>query len=363
MTSRNRLALVTLDYPPERGGVARYLGNLVEASHGTIDVFVNEAHQVAGPGHVERARLVRTAWPAWWPMVPVIRGFRRRGYSSVLVSQALPCGTAAWLARLAGGLPYAAILHGLDLRLALRSRRKTWLLRRILRGARLVIANSRVVADELKTLDARLAPLVITPGVEPIEFPPREAARRDLGVADETFQLLAVTRLVPRKGLDRLLDAMQLLPEDVRLTIIGDGQDRERLASIAAPLGERVCFLREADDAERDAWYAAADVFALPVRDEGDDVEGFGIVFLEAALAGLPSVAGASGGAVEAVADGETGLLVDPHDPQAIAGAIQRLRADPGLRRRLGRAGRERAKRDFRWEDRWGKLREALRNA
>lgn len=351
---------MTLDYPPERGGVARYLGNLVEASRGTIDVFVNETHQVAGPGHVERARLVRTAWPAWWPMVSAIRGFRRRGYSSVLVSQALPCGTAAWLARLAGGLPYAVLLHGLDLRLALRSRRKTWLLRWILRGARTVLANSELVASELRAFDPAIKPVVLTPGVEPMEFPPREIARRTLRVADDTFQLLAVTRLVPRKGLDRLLDAMQLLPEDVRLTIIGDGQDRDRLTRLAEPLGERVRFIHEADDAERNAWYAASDAFALPVRDEGDDVEGFGIVFLEAALAGLPSVAGRSGGAPEAVLDGETGLLVDSTDPQAIAGAVQRLRADPELRRRLGRAGRERGLRDFRWEDRWGKLRSSI---
>lgn len=123
---------------------------------------------------------------------------------------------------------------------------------------------------------------------------------------------------------------------------------------------KRVRFIHEADDAERNAWYAASDAFALPVRDEGDDVEGFGIVFLEAALAGLPSVAGRSGGAPEAVLDGETGLLVDSTDPQAIAGAVQRLRADPELRRRLGRTGCERGLRDFRWEDRWGKLRSSI---
>jgi phosphatidylinositol alpha-1,6-mannosyltransferase len=360
MTSPKRLALVTLDYPPEHGGVARYLGNLVEVSHGVIDVFVNETHRVMGPGHVEAVRLVRTPWPTWWPMVSVIRGFRRRGYASVLVSQALPCGTAAWLARLSGGLPYGVLLHGLDLRLALRSRRKSWLLRRILGGAKAVFANSQVVADEIKAFAPSAHPIVLTPGVEAMTFPERDGARQALGIPDGATQLLAVTRLVPRKGLDRLLDAMQLLPEDVRLTIIGDGQDRERLASLAEPFGERVRFIAQADDVERNAWYAASDVFALPVRDEGDDVEGFGIVYLEAALAGLPCVAGKSGGAVEAVLDNETGLLVDPNDPQAIAGAIQDLRADSELRRRLGRAGHERVKQGFRWEDRWGKLQAAL---
>ncbi|MEK7473471.1 MAG: glycosyltransferase family 4 protein [Patescibacteria group bacterium] len=360
MTNLKRIALVTLDYPPEHGGVARYLGNLVEVAHGAIDVFVNMAHRAVGPGHVELVPLVRTAWPTWWPMIALIRGFRRRGYASVLVSQALPCGTAAWLARLSGGLPYGVILHGLDLRLAMRSRRKSWLLRRVLGGAKLVCANSQVVANEIRGFAPSVRPIVLTPGVEAMTFPERDAARHALAIPDGAMQLLSVTRLMSRKGLDRLLDAMQLLPEDVRLTIIGDGRDRARLASLAEPLGKRVRFIAQADDAERNAWYAASDVFALPVRDEGDDVEGFGIVFLEAALAGLPSVAGESGGAVEAVVGGETGFLVDPNDPQAIAGAVQKLRSDPELRARLGHAGRERAKQDFRWEDRWGKLREAM---
>ncbi len=360
MTNLKRIALVTLDYPPEQGGVARYLGNLVEIAHGAIDVFVNETHRVVGPGRVEAVRLVRTPWPTWWPMVSVIRSFRHRGYTSVLVSQALPCGTAAWLARLSGGLPYAVLLHGLDLRLALRSRRKSWLLRCILGGAKKVLANSQVVADEIKAFAPRIEPIVITPGVEPVTFPDRDSSRRSLGIPDDVTQLLAVTRLVTRKGLDRLLEAMQLVPADVHLTIIGDGQDRERLESLAKSLGSRVRFIKNADDAERNAWYAASDVFTLPVRDEGDDVEGFGIAFLEAALAGLPSIAGMSGGAVEAVVDGKTGLLVDPNDTQAIAGAIKAMRDDQEHRDRLGRAGRERAKRDFRWGDRWDKLSEVM---
>ncbi|MCK9360717.1 glycosyltransferase family 4 protein [Patescibacteria group bacterium] len=356
MTNRKRIALITLDYPPEKGGVARYLGNLVQASHGLMDVFVNETHRAGGPGHIEPAHLVQTPWPHWWPMVSFMRELRMREYGSVLVSQALPCGTAAWLAKLSGGLPYSVLMHGLDLRVALRSKRKSWLLRRILRGAKNVIANSVIVADEIRDFDRKIKPIIMTPGVEPLPFPERDPARRSLGIHDGTFQVLCVTRLVPRKGIDRLLEAMQLLPADVRLTIIGDGQDRERLLKLAEPLGERVSFLHELDDESRNAWYAASDAFALPVRDEGNDVEGFGIVFLEAALAGLPSVAGKSGGAVEAVIHEETGLHVEPNNSQEIAGAIQRLRADEALRRRLGEAGRRRVLQDFRWSDRWDKL-------
>ncbi|MCC6563506.1 glycosyltransferase family 4 protein [Candidatus Uhrbacteria bacterium] len=360
MTSRKRIALITLDYPPEKGGVARYLGNLVQVSHGLMDVFVNETHRAGGPGHIEPVRLVRTPWPHWWPMVSVMRELRLRGYASLFVSQALPCGTAAWIAKLTGGLPYSVLLHGLDLRLALRSKRKSWLLRRILRGAKTVLANSQTVADEIRAFDQKLKPVVLTPGVEEMTFPEREPARHSFGIPDGVFQVLCVTRLVPRKGVDRLLEAMQLLPSDVRLTVIGDGHDRERLLKLAEPFGDRVSFLHELDDESRNAWYAASDAFALPVRDEGNDVEGFGIVFLEAALAGLPAVAGKSGGAVEAVIHEKTGLHVEPNDSKEIAGAIQRLRADETLRRRLGEAGRRRVLQDFRWSDRWDKLLELV---
>jgi phosphatidylinositol alpha-1,6-mannosyltransferase len=321
-----------------------------------MDVFVNETHREGGPRNVVLKPLVRTAWPHWWPMVPFIRGLRRQGYVSLLVSQALPCGTAAWIARLTGGLPYSVLIHGLDLRLALRSGRKRWLLGRILRGAKAVFVNSQLVAAEVRNFDHRIHPIIITPGVEPIEFPDPAPARKALGIAGNAFQLVCVTRLVPRKGIDRLLEAMQLVPADAHLCVIGDGHDRERLLKLAEPLGERVKFLHDLEDSERNAWYAASDAFVLPVRDEGTDVEGFGIVFLEAALAGLPAIAGCSGGAIEAVMDQETGLLVNPASSQEIAAAIQALRADPGLRARLGQAGRVRALRDFRWNDRWDKL-------
>lgn len=360
MNNRSRIALVTLDYPPERGGVARYLGNLVEESKGEIGVFVNETHRAMGPGHVESVQLLASGWPAWWPMVSLMKGLREKGYSKILVSHALPCGTAALIARKTGGLPYAVLMHGLDFRLAMRSAWKRFLLRRILKGANLVIVNSQIVGEEINAFAPDIKPLVLMPGVEPRSFPPREHARAAFGIEPNAFQVLSVTRLVPRKGIDKLIQAMALLPEDVRLTIIGDGQDLPRLRTLASSLGERVRFLTETDDAGRDAWYAASDVFVLPVRDEGNDVEGFGIVFLEAALAGLPSIAGKSGGAVEAVLEEKTGMHVDPNDCQAIAGAISRLRGDLLLRTRLGEAGKARVARDFRWADRWGKLRELL---
>jgi phosphatidylinositol alpha-1,6-mannosyltransferase len=139
---------------------------------------------------------------------------------------------------------------------------------------------------------------------------------------------------------------------DAELTVIGDGDDRARLERRAERLGvaSRVRFRGRVSDAElRDA-YAQARVFALPGRARlgaHAEGEGFGLVFLEAAAAGLPSVAGRAGGAVEAVEDGVTGILVDPNSPQAVARAIVSILREPDLARSMGEAGRRRVEREF----------------
>lgn len=350
--------LVTLDYPPEQGGVARYLGNLVRASQGGItEVITPTGHAVTGPGAVRTMDFFWPYWPHWAPLTLFFLKERTQKTPPVfLLSHVLPIGTAAWLASLVRPVSYSILLHGLDLRLALQSRWKKRLLGRILRRATSVVTNSQFVSSEVMQAFPGQITTVVSPGVEEIFFPPRLAARQRYALKEGTVQLLAVTRLVPRKGLDQLLKAMRLLPLRVELTIIGAGNDEQRLRRLAQPLGERVRFETTISDVDRNAWYASADIFVLPTRDEGADVEGFGIVFLEAALAGLPTIAGRSGGVVEAVIDKETGILVDPLDPQAIATALQTLIDDPLLAERYGAQGRSRAQSAFRWSERWQKL-------
>jgi phosphatidylinositol alpha-1,6-mannosyltransferase len=361
MTNHNmKVALVTLDYPPERGGVARYLGNLVQSSKGLIDVFVNSTHATQGPGHVESVRLIASGPFAWRPMIGFMRDLKRRGYDQVLVSHLLPVGTAAWIAKKLGGLPYSVIIHGLDLRLAQTNGRKTWLSRQILKNADHVIANSRAIAAEINAFEPSVYPKVVTPGAEPLSLPERGDARRVIGLPENAFVMLAVTRHVQRKGLDRLIESLGFMPKEVNLVIIGDGPDRSRIENLAWRFRDRVRLLTQATDLERNLWYAASDVFILPVREEPADVEGFGIVFLEAAQAGLPVIAGKSGGIPEAIVDGVTGLLVDPHNPREIAEAVKALYDRPDIGRQFGDAGRLRAQRDFRWEDRASKFREIL---
>ncbi|MBM3205157.1 glycosyltransferase family 4 protein, partial [Candidatus Uhrbacteria bacterium] len=304
----SRIALVTLDYPPEFGGVARYLGNLVKSAHGEIDVFVPETHATDGPGKVTAVKLLATTFIRWLPAIGFIRQLKK-DYEWVLVSHALPLGTAAWIARLFGGPKYAVLMHGLDLRLALTSKRKRWILRHVLHGADLVIANSEFTAQEITTFNSH-KPIVITPGVESILYPKRSNARRTLGINEQEMIILSIARLVPRKGIDELIKVLPNLPPNARMVVIGDGVDYRRLRELAEPVADRVQFILHATDEERNQWLAAADIFALLPRDEGRDVEGFGIVFLEAAQAGLPIIASVSGGVAEAVVGGVTGICV-----------------------------------------------------
>ncbi len=168
--------------------------------------------------------------------------------------------------------------------------------------------------------------------------------------------VLTIARLHDRyKGHDVLIDALatvRLQVPDVQWVVIGDGPLRNELQALARARGvaDAVRWLGAVDDAQRDHWLRRADVFAMPSRlpDHGIAGEGFGIVYMEAAAHGTPVVAGNVAGALDAVADGHTGLLVDPTDPAAVADAIVRLLRHPQLARRLGAAGAERA-RSFAW--------------
>lgn len=356
----SKIVLLTLDYPPECGGVAVYLSSLVKASDGGISVIVPEGHATDGPGEVVAKQLFCEGRVKWRPMINVCRKIGRG--KQLLVSHVFPVGTAAWLSKLVGGPEYSIIFHGLDLKLAA-GRWKSWLLNRVCNSAKVLIANSEFTKKELlKLLKRRTDVIVITPAVEEGPYPSREDARRILNFGPDEQIVLTVARLIPRKGLDFSLRAMSRVQTyaDIAYVVLGDGPDAARLEKVAEECRTKVTWIRNADDKEKKLWLAAADLFLLPAREEKFDVEGFGIVYLEAAKAGLPSLAGSSGGTKEAVLDGQTGLVVNADKIGEIAQAVKRLLEDEELRRRLGQAGRERVERDFRWSSRWAKLAKEL---
>lgn len=217
--------------------------------------------------------------------------------------------------------------------------------------ADVVLAVSEYCAQLIRATGARPPDMrLIPPGVD---LPDVSLAA---GREHDRPTIVTIARLEDRyKGHDVMLRALPLVRErvpDVRWVVVGDGSLRPELErrAMEAGLGEAVRFLGAVSDADRDAWLRGADLLAMPSRlpEGGQAGEGFGIAFMEAAAYGKPVVAGNVGGALDSVLDGETGLLVDPCDPGAVAEAIVRLLGDEQLAGRLGAAGAARA-RTFAW--------------
>ena len=232
------------------------------------------------------------------------------------------------------GVPFGFSAHALDVRkvtaeeLAARAA-----------GAVVVVACNRDVAGSLRAAGAE--PFLVGHGVDLARFRPRPTARSG------ELSLLAVGRLVPKKGFDVLLDALAHLARPWRLAVVGDGPERSALRARATGQGDRVRWLGRATHADLPAIYASADVVVVPSRvDAADDRDGLPNVVLEAMACGRPVVASDVAAIATAVDDGLTGVLVPPEQPLALARAIDALGADRFARARLGRSARRRAERD-----------------
>jgi glycosyltransferase involved in cell wall biosynthesis len=262
----------------------------------------------------------------------------------------LPHGLLGLAAKRASGLPLVSTFFGVEL---------TWMeadlpflapvLRRIVRGSDAVTVISSYTGERLRRL---------VPGAEAVTIPfGATVEARDAPVEERRpgapFELLFVGRLVERKGVHVLLDALARVEGgDVRLRVVGDGPERAALEARAERLGlgERVTFDGFVSSAALEARFAACDAFVLPaVVDAKGDTEGLGVVLLEAMTHGKPVIASAAGGIVDIVRDGRNGLLLPPGDPDALAGAVRALREDPERARTLGARGREGVAAGFSW--------------
>ena len=368
-----RSLLVTNDFPPKVGGIQSYLWELWRRLP-PDEVAVLTTPQ-AGDTAFDAAqafRVVRTRQRVLLPTPLVAREIeaQARAFDAdlLVLDPALPLGALA--PRLSR--PYGIVLHGAEVTVPGRLPGTRALLGSVLRGARTVVAAGRYPAAEGERAAGRPLPLtVVPPGVDPAAFSPldaeaRVAARRELGLPEDALLVLGLSRLVPRKGFDVLLRAAgELAPSRPHLLVAigGSGRDRARLERVARAAGAPARFLGRVPDADMSRLFACADVFAAPCRDRwlGLEQEGFGIVFVEAAAAGTPAVAGRSGGSHEAVEHGVTGLVVDrPGDTGAVAAALAALLDDPDRREDMGAAARRRVEAELDYDGLAERLRGAL---
>jgi phosphatidylinositol alpha-1,6-mannosyltransferase len=374
-----RHLLVTNDFPPKVGGIQNYLWDLwsrLDPASFVVLTASSDAHaatfdaaQAARGVRIERVPRSILFFPTPRTQRAVEDCVRAHGVDLVLLDPALPLGLLG--PRL--GIPYGVILHGAEVAVPGRLPGARAALTRVLRNASIIVSAGRYPAAEGRRVvpDGATPFLEIPPGVEsnafaPLKAPERRAARARLELPTAAPLLASVSRLVPRKGMDVLIEAAnRLAPSypDLVVAIGGDGRERRQLERLAADSAADVRVLGRVSDVDRAALLGAADVFVMACRNRwaGLEQEGFGIVFLEAAAVGVPQVAGDSGGAAEAVVDGVTGLVVeDPSDPGAVAEAIRSLLADPPLRRRMGRAARRRVQESFDTDVLASRLAEAL---
>jgi phosphatidylinositol alpha-1,6-mannosyltransferase len=353
--------LVTNDFPPKIGGIQSYLYELWRRLPIADATVFTTHHPGDAAWDAEQAfRVVRARERQFFPTRSLASRIdalaRELDASVILLDPWLPLGQLG--PRLTAA-PYVVVVHGAEVTVPGRLPGSRQMGGRVLRGAAGVIAAGCYPAREAeRAAGGALRGVVVPPGVDVERFRPlatadRRAARERFGLDPDRLLVLGVSRLVPRKGFDVLIDAIAGLP-DVQLAIAGAGRDRARLERRAAQRGlaGRVRFLgRVPDDESFPQLYACADVFAMPCRDRwgGLEAEGFGIVFLEAAAAGVPAVAGRSGGSHEAVLDGETGFVVDGRVVD-VRGALAALLADEGLRARMGAAARARAVMEFSYD-------------
>jgi phosphatidylinositol alpha-1,6-mannosyltransferase len=357
--------VVTNDFPPRQGGIETFVHAMATRVPGD-DVVVYTSHE---PGD--------TAYDATLPF-PVVRDSSRMllptarvTRRAVELARAHGCdrvwfGAAAPLALMAPALRRDA---GVRRIVATTHGHEIWWAR--VPGARRMMRRIGDGVDVVTYLGdytrARIAPALgphaelsrLVPAVDAGVYRPDAAAgaalRAELGLEGRRV-ILCVARLVPRKGQDRLIQAMPLIRRqvpDAVLLVVGQGPDEDRLRGLAERHGaDAVRFVGGKRHTETPAYYAAADVFAMPCRTRkaGLEAEGLGIVFLEAAASGLPVVVGDSGGAPDTVLDGRTGRVVDGTDPEVVAATLTQLLLDPGRAAQMGAAGRRWAQESWSWE-------------
>ncbi|MEV0534431.1 glycosyltransferase family 4 protein [Kitasatospora sp. NPDC050463] len=379
--------IVTNDFPPRQGGIETFVHAMAtrlpadEVVVLTSDEPGAAAHDATLPFPVVRARARL--------LLPTGRVTRR----AAEIARAHGCdrvwfGAAAPLAAMAPGLRRQA--PGIARTVATTHGHEIWWARTP--GARRLLRRIGDSVDVVTYLGeytrSRIAPVLgprarlerLVPGVDTDRFRPATAdgttathATHGTTATDEAGAttgpvILCVARLVPRKGQDALIRALPLIRRTTPgavLVLVGRGPDERRLRALARRHTEpgSVVFTGGREHAATPAYYAAADVFAMPCRTRraGLEAEGLGIVFLEAAAAGLPVVAGRSGGAPDAVLDGVTGAVVDGRSPAAVAAAVVRVLGAPAAdRARMGAAGRRWVREEWSWEASARRLAELL---
>jgi phosphatidyl-myo-inositol dimannoside synthase len=364
--------VVTNDFPPRVGGINYYVDQIFRRfPSGSVTVFSSSYPGAAAFDATFPHEVIRLPTEMMLPTPGVRRELhallRARTPDLVLFGATWPLAHMGPGIRRKLGIPYGGFTHGLELTGAL----VPGLLRGIGRHASLLTAASNWARGKLEPAFGWEGRMPILPsGIDVANFHPgvSDSAIRERHSLGTGPVICCVSRLVARKGQDMLIRALPAVLGDfpeARLLIVGSGPYDSTLRALAQRSGaaDRIVFTGAVSYAELPAYFRAGDVFAMPCRSRlmGLDIEALGAVFLQAAAVARPVIAGASGGAPEAVKEGETGLVVDPESPAAIASALLQLLRDPARAAEMGRRGAEWVHRDWTWDSMTRRLQGMMR--
>ena len=370
-------------YLPHAGGSRVYYHNLYKYFPSTeVTVITKEVPGWPDFDKAQAYNIIRKSKPlrSWnlselpkgaFPLYSAIQFCLTHKVSIIHAGDLYPPGLIAVLLRYLLKIPFVAFSHGEDITLTEEYRYQSKVRNYIYRTADAVIANAEFSRQGLLRNGIPNSRIhKITPAVDSGRFRP-QSPRPDLVRRFQLagkFTILTVARLVPRKGHDKVLQALAQLAREVgelRYLIVGRGPEQQGLQFKASELGlsHLVEFVGYVPEEELPDYYNLCDVMVMPNQEERGDLEGFGMVFLEANACGKPVIASRSGGASEAVEDSVTGLLIEnPKDSHELYSALKRFQQNPELRKAMGTAGMQRARSDFSWQQRAEQLREISLN-
>lgn len=375
--------LLTIDFPPQIGGVAEYQkGLLAHLDPEKVVVLANRApasyqFDFEADYKIYRRKMFFKSllvWPKCLPMLySAYQLVKKEKIEKIWVGQLLPSGTVALILKRWLGIHYVVNLHGTDILTALSQSHKISLVKKILNEADYLTTNSLFTKKIL--LDFGVKPeekiTVLQPCPQEVAINQEELSLAKTAIIDQYNLLdkkilLFVGRLTVRKGIDQIIAIMpELLAHEPNLVyvVVGNGSDEKYLRNLAIKhqVEKRVIFTGKKIGTELMALFDLAEILVMTsVVNEGVDVESFGMVYLEANLFSKPVIATDTGGVNEAVINGETGVVVPVGNKKLIKAAILKLLADKELAVKLGRQGKERVLKDFKWAERAAKFKELL---
>ena len=396
-----KLLMLTENWPPHVGGIENYLWHIANYlavnGHEVTVVALKHDHEfldstaeksgeeslfkvITSSGSPKTGRKVavirkrfynkmfRPRWLRlyWW----IKKRAQDEKFDAVLCGKGLFEGLVGYLIKQKLGIPYVIFTYGMEIERWRQHWREKKKLRMVTKEASAVFCLNDQIRDSLKQIGVNEQKIVKAwPGVDDIIF--SAVAEEDIVKVLKKYDIrrpyvIGVGRLIERKGWDELIAAFARLDQtefgNTSLVIVGDGPQLSALQKAVERelIDPAVLFLPEVPNADLPALYAGAVLFALTPKPLGDDIEGFGIVYLEAAAQGVPAVATRTGGIPEAVIDGGTGIIVESGETQAIEKAMAKILRDKNFREKLGRAAQERAREKFTWEERIKVIEQAI---